>query len=290
MKTEIKKLDSNKRELNIEVSGDIVKNKFEDIFKKIGEKARVPGFRPGNVPRDILEKRFLAEAHQEAIKELIPEVYNQAIEKESLEVIDLPSITDVKLDRQTLSFKATVEITPEIKLKNYKGLTVNYRKIEVTEEQIKRNIDSLKELHKSDAVDDSFARSLGYPNFLELKAALERQIFIQKENQERQKIENEIMENIVKDLSFQIPQSLVSRQLKEMVKQAKVDLALRGMPREEIDKQEEALSKELLPQAERQVKVYLVLAQIAKEEKMPLDDHMPHRVMALLLKEANWQF
>ncbi|MFH1355282.1 MAG: trigger factor family protein, partial [Candidatus Omnitrophota bacterium] len=64
MKTEVKKIDSTKREINVEVSGETVKNKFEDVFKKIGKEAKVPGFRPGNAPRDILEKHYSANAHE----------------------------------------------------------------------------------------------------------------------------------------------------------------------------------------------------------------------------------
>jgi len=289
MKTEVKKLDSTKREISIEVSGDIVKNKFEDIFKKIGQEAKVPGFRPGNVPRDILEKRFLADAHQEVLKELIPDVYNQAIEKETLDVIDLPAISEVKLDRENLSFKATVEVAPEIKVKNYKGLKVNYKKIEVTADDLKRNMDSLKETHKVDSLDDNFAKGLGYPNVSQLQEAIQRQVFIQKENQERQKIEADIIETIIKELDFKLPQSLIARHLTEMIKQAKLDLALRGLPKEEIDKQEASLEKELTPQAEKQVRVYLVLAEIAKKENIALDDHMTHKVMEFLLKQADWQ-
>ena len=289
MKTEVKKLDSTKKEISIEVSGDIVKNKFEDIFKKIGQEAKVPGFRPGNVPRDILEKRFLADAHQEVLKELIPDVYNQAIEKETLDVIDLPAISEVKLDRETLSFKATVEVAPEIKIKNYKGLKVNYKKIEVTTDDLKRNMDSLKETRKVDSLDDNFAKGLGYPNVSQLQEAVLRQVFIQKDNQERQRIEADIIESIIKDLDFKLPQSLIARHLKEMVRQAKVDLALRGLPKEEIDKQEASLEKELTPQAQRQVRVYLVLAEIAKKENIALDDHVTHKVMEFLLKEADWQ-
>jgi len=289
MKTEVKKLDSAKREISVEVSGDIVKNKFEDVFKRIGQEAKVPGFRPGHAPRDILEKEFSSHAHEQVLKELIPDVYNQAIEKEGLEVIDLPNISDVKLDRNTLSFKAQVEVSPEIKLKDYKGLKVNYKKAEVSLDEIKRSIDALKETRKIDAVDDNFAKSLGYPDLAELEKIVERQIFMQKENLQRQKMENEIIESITKDLDFKLPQSLVKRQLEDLVKQAKLDLALKGMPREKIEEQEKSLSDELEPEAKRQVKVYLVMAEIAKKEKIPLDDHMPRRVMELLLREADWK-
>jgi len=289
MKTEVKKIDSTKREVSIEVSGDIVKNKFEDVFKMIAQEAKVPGFRPGHAPRDILEKNFSSLAHERTVKELIPDVYKQAVEKEGLDVIELPDISDVKLDRNTLSFKATVEVRPQITIKNYRGIKVNYKKIEVSPDEIKRNLDSLKEARQVNAVDDSFSRSLGYPNISELEKAIERQDLIQKENQQRQKIETEIIETILKDLDFKLPQSLIDRQLEDLIRQAKLDLALKGFPRDKIDEQEKKLTQELEPQARRQVKTYLVLAEIAKKENITLDDHMPQKVIEFLLKEADWQ-
>jgi len=289
MKTEVKKIDSTKREISIEVSGDIVKNKFEDVFKQIGQEAKVPGFRPGHAPRDILEKHYSSYAHEQVLKELIPDVYHQAVEKEGLDVIELPNISDVKLERSSLSFKAQVEISPEIAVGNYKGIKVNYQKISVSSEEIKRNLDGLKESRKAEVIDDSFAKSLSYPNLAELEKAVERQIYLQKENQSRQKIENEIVESITKDIDFKLPQVLVNRQLQDLIRQAKVDLALRGLPREKIDEEEKRLSSELEPEAKKQVKIYLVLSAIAKKENIPLDDHMPARAMEFLLKEANWQ-
>jgi FKBP-type peptidyl-prolyl cis-trans isomerase (trigger factor) len=90
-------------------------------------------------------------------------------------------------------------------------------------------------------------------------------------------------------LDFKLPQALIQRQLEDLARQAKLDLALKGVPREEIEKQEKNLAAELEPEAKRQVKVYLVMAEIAKKESISLDDHMPSRVMELLLREADWQ-
>ena len=289
MKTEIKKLDGTKREISISVDGDIVKNKFEDVFERIAKEAKVPGFRPGNAPRDILEKHYSSQAHQQVLKELVPDVYNEAIGKEGLDVIELPEIREVKLDRASLSFKAMIEVSPEIPIKNYRGQKVNYKNVTVTADEIKRNIDSFKESRKLDSLDDKFARGLGYPNTAELEKAVERQIALQKDNQERQRIENELIANLIKGLDFKIPQSLIKRQLEDLLRQAKVDLALKGIAREKIDEQENKLSSELEPEAKKQVKVYLVLAEIAKKENIPIDEHMPRRVMELLLKEADWQ-
>ena len=167
--------------------------------------------------------------------------------------------------------------------------SVKYQAAVVSADEIKRNVDSLKESRKVDAADDSFAKSLCYPNLAELEKALERQIFMHKENEGRQKIENGIVEAVTKDLDFKLPQSLVKRQLQDMLRQAKVDLAMKGVAREKIDAEEKTLLSELEPEARKQVKIYLVLAAIAKKENIPLDDQMPRKVMEFLLKEADWK-
>ena len=289
MKTAIKKLDNAKREIHIEVSGERVQNKFEEVFAKISKEAKVPGFRPGHAPRDILEKHYGAAVHEQVLKELVPDVYHEAIQKEALDVIEYPEIADVKLDRQNLSFKATVEISPEIALKDYRKIRLGFKSIRVAPDEVKRSMDSLKESRKIEGIDEALARSLCYPSLAELESALEKQIFLQKASEERQRIENELIESVMKGLDFKVPASLVTRQLQDLLRQSKVNLAMKGVPREKIEEQEAALSKELMPTAEKQVRVYLVLAAIAKKENFPLDDHMPRRVVEFLLKEADWQ-
>ncbi|MBU4252295.1 MAG: hypothetical protein KKC39_01400 [Candidatus Omnitrophica bacterium] len=289
MKTEVKKLDSTKCEINVAISGELVKNKFEEVFAQVAKEAKVPGFRPGKAPRDILEKHYASGVHEQVLKELVPDVYNQAIAAEKLDVIELPQITDVKLDRSSLSFKAIVEVTPEIAVKNYKHQLINYKLVSVSSDEIARQIDSVKESRKAESLDDKFSRSLGYPNFSELEKAVERQIFMTKENQERQRIENELIENITKGLEFKLPSGLVERQVQDMLRQAKIDLAMKGLPRDKIDEQEKLLLEGIQPEAKKQVKVYLILSQIAKKENIVIDDHMPRKVMEFLLREANWQ-
>ena len=73
-----------------------------------------------------------------------------------------------------------------------------------------------------------------------------------------------------------------------MLRQAKVDLALKGMPRDKIEEQDKKMREELAPESEKQVRVYLVLSAIAKKENVTQDEHMPRRVMEFLMREANW--
>lgn len=289
MKIEVKKLDDVICQINVEVNGEQVKNKFEEVFSQIAKESKVPGFRPGKAPRDVLEKHYAAVVHEQVLKELVPDVYNQAISAEKLDVIELPQITDVKLDRSSLSFKAVVEITPEIAIKNYKNQKINFKTVSVSNDEIKRHIDSVKESRKAEVLDDKFSRSLGYPNLAELEKAVERQIFLNKENQERTRIENELIDNLMKGLEFKLPQGLVERQTQDMLRQSKIDLAMKGVPRDKIDEQDKLLLEHISPEAKKQVKVYLVLSQIAKKENIPVDDHMPAKVMEFLLREADWQ-
>ena len=141
----------------------------------------------------------------------------------------------------------------------------------------------------SPAVQVRIRYHMGYPNLSEFEKAVERQIFITKENQERQRIENDLIDNLLKNLEFKVPESLVTRQAQDMLRQTKIDLAMKGIPRDKIEEQEKVILDGIQPQAKKQVKVYLVLAQIAKKENIPIDDHMPAKVMEFLLSEADWQ-
>lgn len=267
MKTETKKVDGTIRELRVEVSGDVVKNKFDGAFKQIGAQAKYPGFRTGHVPREILEKKFYEAAHDLVLKELLPEIYNKALEQEKLDVVALPEISEVKLDQAALSFKAKVHVSPEVKLGEYKGIKLSYRRIKVDPAEIDRNLEAVKETRKAGDLDDSFARGLGYPDLVELKNAFERQIALRSDNIQRQALEDTLIEALCGKLDFKLPQPLVDRQLNDMLRQTKMDMVMKGVPAEKLEEQETELKKKLEPRARAQVKTYLVLSEIARREK-----------------------
>lgn len=289
MKSEIKKIDSCTRELSIEIQGETVKNKFEDVFKKIGQEAKVKGFRSGNVPRDILEKNFSSVAHEQVLKELIPEVYQKVVDEAKLHTVDYPHVSDVKLERDSLSFKAQVEVMPEINIPEYKGIKIEYKKAKVDADEVKRSIDSMKESRKADNVDDAFAKILGYPNLDELKSTVEMQLILQKDSNQRTEIENHVVDLLTKNFEAKLPKAMINRQLDDLLRQAKMNLAMRGMPKEAIEEQEKKLITELEPQAQSQVKIYLTLSAIAEKETIALDDNMPRQVMEFIYKNADWQ-
>jgi FKBP-type peptidyl-prolyl cis-trans isomerase (trigger factor) len=289
MKVETKKIDPTKREIYIEADSESVKKKFEDVFERINKEAKIPGFRAGHIPLNILEKHYANEANQKVLEELIPEFYQKAIEKENLEVVDYPDIYDIKLDRNNLSFKAKVEVLPEINLKNYRRIKLNYKKVEVSQDEVNAHIDSLLKQRKIAKLDVDFAHSLGYPNIDEMRSSIEKQLFIQKENQNYQQMENCILEHLLKEIDFKVPQSLVKRKLDYLLRQLKLELVLKGLSKEEIEAKETQLENELKPQAEKQARLEVIFTQIAKKENIPQDENMFQRVLEFLFREADWQ-
>ena len=164
MKKDIKKIDATRFQVNVQLSDDSVKNKFEEVYEKISKEAKVKGFRPGKVPRDILEKYYSQDAHQRVIKELIPEILKKIADEEKFTLIDIPRVSDINLTRETLSFKADIEVEPEVRIENYKGIKVKWDDVKITDEDVRHYIDSLREKRQSPAADDDFARGLGYPD------------------------------------------------------------------------------------------------------------------------------
>jgi len=287
MKTQVKKIDNQRCELTIQVEGDIVSKKFEEVYKKINKEAKVDGFRPGNVPQEILEKNYAQAAQQDVLRELLPEVYGKALTDNSLEPVAMPEISDVKLEKESLNFKAQVEIKPKIELKNYKGLKVEYQQIKVDDPEIEQALLKLKQSYK-DVSDQDLAHNLAYPNMDALKETLKQQIHLERSRQQQIKIENSILDQLFKQVNFQAPKVLIDQQLESLVKQGQVDLALRGIPKEQIEKEAEKLKENLKPQAEKQVRTFLVLEEVARKENIERGEKMSREVFEFLLRQANW--
>ena len=288
MKITTKKLEETKLQLDVEVPPEKVKQKFDEVYAQIGKEANVPGFRPGKAPRDVLEKHHRQLAEEEVIKRLIPDAYRDSLEKEKISAVELPEISDVKLQADTLYFKAVVEILPKIEVKDYKNIKVKYKKITVGQDEVDKTVSQLKELHKADNVDERFARSLGYPTVEDMRAAIEQQLFIQKDNDLRYHLQEELIREIMDKVNFRIPSSLINRRLEELCLKAKQQMALNGATKDQIQSKEEELKKALLKDAETQVKSFLVLQEIAKRENIPPDDNMSQKVIEFLLREARW--
>lgn len=288
MKVSTNKIDALKRELNIEVSSQKVKETFDQVYEQIKKNAKIPGFRPGTAPRHILEKHHFELAREEVIKKLLPESYQEALETENLDAISLPQITDLNLTGDSLRYKAKVEIRPTIEIKNYKKIKIKKRSNDISDEALEKALDNVKKARKIESVDEDFAHSLGYAKLDELKDAFRRELIMHKETENKMQLEAEVIEHLLQNAKFSIPESMLSRRFQELQQELKKNLTKSNLAKEEIEKKENELEPKLKEQAEEQVRVFLILDEIARIEGIERNEQMPQKVMEFLFKNADW--
>lgn len=141
--TELKSHENNIAKFEFNVSYDEFKKATDAVYKRNKKRYRIDGFRPGHVPRRVLEKMYGPEIfYDDAIQIVFPEPYEKAVEELGLEVIDQPSVDldDIE-EGKDITFKVEVETKPHPVLGDYNDLVIEEVSEEVTDEDIKAELD-----------------------------------------------------------------------------------------------------------------------------------------------------
>ncbi len=134
------------KDISIEVSAEEVKKEFEKTYDAYMRYVKVPGFRPGRVPRDVVKQRFSKEVKDEVVGQLLPHALQHAVVDHKLRVIGEPRINEISItEGEPFKFTASIEVLPEIELKEYKGIKVTKQLAPVTDEDVEKAINSLRE-------------------------------------------------------------------------------------------------------------------------------------------------
>src|SRR4051794_7078013 len=132
--------------MRVELDSKEVDAAFESMIKDFQRSAALPGFRPGKAPRDMVVRRYEKDIQDEVKKKLIPDAYRKALDEKKLDVIGYPDIEEIQFARgQALQFAATVETAPDFELPEYKGLPAKRETTQVTEEDVEKAINLLRE-------------------------------------------------------------------------------------------------------------------------------------------------
>ena len=135
-----------RRRLEVEIPAGEVQAELDRAFGLLGNRARLPGFRPGRAPRAILDKMFGAEVRREVLGRLVGDTFRNAIDTHHLDVVGDPEIDAGTLTPgQALKYSATVDVRPVITLSDVAGLEVRRPSAEVSEEEVDRVVDNLRE-------------------------------------------------------------------------------------------------------------------------------------------------
>ena len=149
MKVSVTKKEHNITELVIELPVEEVAKAYDKAFKKLVQQVNIPGFRKGKAPRKMIEKRVGEDGmRSEAFDFIIPDAYRQAVAENNVEPVGRPEVTDVTLNEgEPCVFTVSVITKPEVVLGEYKGLSVMAPATEVTDEEVDKQIDALRERH-----------------------------------------------------------------------------------------------------------------------------------------------
>lgn len=146
MNVTVENLAPCKKLLRVELDVKAVDDAFAAMTKDFQKQANLPGFRPGKAPVQMVVKKYETEIADEVKRKLIGDAYRKAIEEQKLDVLGYPDIEEIQFGRgQTLQFAATVETSPEFQLPEYKGLPVKRENKSVTEEDVVRALEVLRE-------------------------------------------------------------------------------------------------------------------------------------------------
>ncbi|MFP8905783.1 trigger factor [Streptomyces atacamensis] len=154
MKSAVETLNPTRVRLTVEVPFEELKPSLDAAYKKINQQVTVPGFRKGKVPARVIDQRFGRGAVlEEAVNDALPKLYQDAVNEGELSPLGQPEvdITELK-DNELLAFTAEVDVRPSIEIPDYSGIEVTVDAVEVTDEDVEKSVEQLRERFASTTV------------------------------------------------------------------------------------------------------------------------------------------
>ncbi len=355
---------SSRQSLEITVPVTEVEAETERVVESLRKKIRLPGFRPGKVPVDLIRRRYEVDIRQDVLEKLVPRHFIKRTEQEGIAVVGTPNIKEVHFEKgEPLKFTAEFEVAPSIELKEYKGLTVPYQDPEISDEDIQKRIDQLREQKaeyvnvdprplasgdhavvsleslagvdqpiKQDElvlevggeetlpdftnnllgaspgdekefdvtypeeygqtrlagktirfraaikgvrrkeipeVNDEFARDLGdYQNVEELREAVRKALFAERQFFAQQEAKNKLVEQLVEAHEFPVPEAFLEHQIEVQVRRQLEMMAAEGIDPRSIKLDWEKVKETQREKAVREVKASLLINKVAEAEQI----------------------
>lgn len=367
LNTTVEEINSVQRRVKVAVSPSLVTKAFDDAYRNIQKKAKLQGFRPGKAPITLIKKLYSDSVRGEVVESLINKHLFEVLREKKINPITSPvveKIEEIASDKE-FAFSAIVDVMPEIKIKDYKGLNLTADKYEVKDDAISREIDFLRrrnaktksvaadaaaaaghlasighkvfhegnlienmdveefqvalgfkeifadlenaitgmkvgETKKADitlpkdyndpalagkpvqfeitlkslqelampAVDDEFAKDVGFESADKLKESIESQLYKHADKMRRQKLEGQIMTELRQRNTFDVPPSMVDQVVDSMIMELNI-------PDEKEKKKllkNEDLRKSFRDTAKTKAQNTLMLWRIAQDEKIEVTD------------------
>ena len=139
--------EASKGTLTFDIDVETIQKGIDDAFKKTQKQITVPGFRKGHVPRAIFNQMYGEESlYQDALNDVLPDAYEAAVKETKIEPVDQPQISIDSMEKgQSWTIKAEVAVKPEVKLGDYKGMSVSKQDTEVSDADVDAELENKRQ-------------------------------------------------------------------------------------------------------------------------------------------------
>lgn len=379
------------KKVTVEVPRQRIEDEIKKQFGDLRKQAALPGFRVGRAPQRLIEKRFANDVRSDVRRSLISESYEQAIQKNSLQVIGEPQFDDldaVKIPDAAdapMTYSFQVEVQPDFDLPDLFSITVKRPRIEIKEENIDQAMANLREqqgalvpvedrgveekdyltadvrvklgdeqlAEQKDAqlvarpgriggvqiedlasrlaalkpgetraftvaapadhpeekargkeltvevelkdlkrlelanVTPEFLAELGFEKEEELRAALREQMQEKIDYDVQQAMREQVARYLTDNVKFDLPQKLSERQVNRVVQRRAIDLMMRGVPKEQVEANAEALKTGAAEEGQRELKLFFVLQKLAGNLNVDVDEEELNGRVAYMAIQRN---
>jgi trigger factor len=143
----IEDISTVKKKLSFDVPWADVKNELNSVYRKVGKKAKVRGFRPGRIPRGILEAHYREEAEEETVSNLVNRYYWETLQEKKIPAVMQPKIEQKGIEAEkNFTFSATVEVEPAVEPRDYVGLELEKEEPVVTGEDLEARMREIRQM------------------------------------------------------------------------------------------------------------------------------------------------
>ncbi|MGH7845364.1 MAG: trigger factor, partial [Candidatus Binatia bacterium] len=148
MKVDVDIVNPVQRKIRVELPPEVVTREFSHVYGRMVQRARIKGFRPGKVPRQVLEGIYGDEVRGEVLTHLVESSLKEVFRERGLSVVSRPQVdADDLAEGKSFAFSAVVEVKPKIEIQDYLSLELNKVKIPVTDQQVDQALARLQEQH-----------------------------------------------------------------------------------------------------------------------------------------------
>ncbi len=146
MKFDVTDIDGARRKMEVVIPSAEVNERVEKSFREVGKTAKLKGFRPGKVPRNLLEKFFGPRVRSLVAEDLVKEFINKALDEAKIQPVAPPLVEPGEIKKgEDFSFVAQIEILPKIENVNFEGIEVEVPSTDVTDEDVEQNLEQLRQ-------------------------------------------------------------------------------------------------------------------------------------------------